>query len=333
MGTSFPLFPPRDRKPNPTPESVEAALLMETRRQLLNQLHMGTLQPGDRLPSIRQKARETGADHRTVAAIYRALEDEGLVEVRGRSGVRVAERQVKIAEREREGWLAGILAEGWGQGVASGTLQSLLSQGTAGSGLRCLCVESNEDQMLAYCHELGELTGMEMQSLYLSEEDCGAVRDEQVKERLMQAIAAADIVVTTEYHAMAVRRMIGEQGPPLVVLRINPQLANAVRTRLAAGTLTVVAVSQEFGKRLRLMYADTIRDPSQIRVVIADRIANGEGLDPREPVLLTRAARQRLSRRIPRRLVFPHSPTIAPETLQELAAAVVRRNLAEARQS
>lgn len=333
MSTSFPLFPPSDPKPKPTFESAKAALMKEIRRQLLNQFHMGKLRPGDRLPSIREKARESGADHRTVAAVYRALEGEGLVEVRDRSGVRVGKRQAAIAEREREGWIADVLAQGWGQGVASGALQSLLAQSTTGSGLRCLCVESNEDQMVAYCQELGELTGMEMQGVYVEEEDCTVVHKEQVKERLRDGIAAADIVVTTEYHAVAVRRMISEEAPPLVVLHINPQLANAVRARLAEGPLTVVAASQQFGKRLQLMYEDAVREPAQIRVVLADEIVGRAALDPREPVLLTRAARRRLSRYVPRRLVFPHSPTIAGETLHELAAAMVRLNLGALRQN
>jgi DNA-binding transcriptional regulator YhcF (GntR family) len=60
------------------------------RDRILNALHLGTLRPGDRLPSIRTLWREMGVDHRVVAQAYRSLEAEGLVEVRGRSGVSVA---------------------------------------------------------------------------------------------------------------------------------------------------------------------------------------------------------------------------------------------------
>src|SRR4051812_23472079 len=50
-------------------------------------LHVGRLRRGDPLPSIRAVARDFGADHRAVAAAYRVLEAEGLVEIRPGAGV------------------------------------------------------------------------------------------------------------------------------------------------------------------------------------------------------------------------------------------------------
>jgi hypothetical protein len=42
-------------------------------------------------------------------------------------------------------------------------------------------------------------------------------------------------------------------------------------------------------------------------------------LDPQEPVLLTRAARRRLGN-VDVPMIFPHSPTISPDTARLLAA-------------
>lgn len=328
MVLSFPILPDGGRRGG-APASGSDPLLGRLRARLLNELHMGTRRAGDRLPSIRAMARETGEDHRVVARAYHALEQEGLVEVRGRSGVWVADPQENgAAAAEETGWMAEVLASGWERGISCADQRAKLERCADGSGLRCACVESNEDQMVAYCRELGQLTRMRMEPVYVAPNDCEWVTDPAVRERTAQELAAADLVVTTQYHSVAVRRLLGADPVPVVVLRINPALAQAVRDRLARAHLTVVSASREFGDRLRLMYADSMRSPDRIRVVLAEHAAQPGALDPGEPVLLTRAARERMGRAAPRRLVFGHSPTVAPETLHELAEAVVRANLA-----
>lgn len=49
------------------------------------------LEPGDRLPTIRGLASELGVNANTVAAAYRELERDGIVETNRRAGTRVAE--------------------------------------------------------------------------------------------------------------------------------------------------------------------------------------------------------------------------------------------------
>ena len=88
------------------------------RSRVLAGSHGGHLRPGDRLPTYREVAGQTGLDLRSVARIYRALEDERLVEVgdayAGRlRGVRADDRDaiarldrarpilISIAARER----------------------------------------------------------------------------------------------------------------------------------------------------------------------------------------------------------------------------------------
>src|SRR5437667_12713383 len=64
------------------------ATVAETRRQrLVTALHLGTLHGGDRLPSLRDVGAEMHTDPRVVMAAYRQLSEEGLVQLRPRSGV------------------------------------------------------------------------------------------------------------------------------------------------------------------------------------------------------------------------------------------------------
>jgi GntR family transcriptional regulator len=61
---------------------------------------LGTLNPGDPLPSVRQLAAELGVNPNTVQQAYRELEREGLVRVRRGQGTFVADVAVDGAERE-----------------------------------------------------------------------------------------------------------------------------------------------------------------------------------------------------------------------------------------
>jgi DNA-binding transcriptional regulator YhcF (GntR family) len=161
MSLSFPLLSAQPARPE-SESSADMELLDRLRKELANQLHMGVVQPGDRLPSIRAVARSTGMDHRSVARAYHALEEEGLVEVRGRSGVFVADPGTALERAELgewASWLAQTVAEAWQRRLSSARLASLIATFADGSGLRCGCVESNDDQMTAYCAELGGCRG------------------------------------------------------------------------------------------------------------------------------------------------------------------------------
>lgn len=59
----------------------------QVRRQATAQLIAGRLHPGERLPSVRQLARELGVSKTTAERIHESLIDATLVEVRPRSGV------------------------------------------------------------------------------------------------------------------------------------------------------------------------------------------------------------------------------------------------------
>jgi DNA-binding transcriptional regulator YhcF (GntR family) len=69
---------------------------------LARRILRGSLAPGARLPTVRALAEELELAPNTVAKAYRALEDEGLLEGRGRRGTFVTGRLPKrIPGRER----------------------------------------------------------------------------------------------------------------------------------------------------------------------------------------------------------------------------------------
>ncbi|MDY7542917.1 MULTISPECIES: GntR family transcriptional regulator [Cryobacterium] len=59
-------------------------------RQLRSRILAGTLAGGERLPSVRQLARDLGVASGTVAKAYKLLEEDGLVVSRAGAGTRVS---------------------------------------------------------------------------------------------------------------------------------------------------------------------------------------------------------------------------------------------------
>jgi DNA-binding transcriptional regulator YhcF (GntR family) len=314
----------------------ETALSDKLRDRILSALHLGLLQPGDRLPSIRTLWREMGVDHRVVAQAYRVLEDEGLVEVRGRSGVYLAPQDQLGGEvlAETARWMAGVLVEGWKRRMTLAEIPELIRRCTSTVRLRCACVESNVDQMAAYCAELEEQFGLEPVPVYISPIPLPRPDRSVEFHAVEQAIRAADLVVTTSYHSRLVRKAAENVDVPAVTLTVNSEVVETVQRQIRSGGVTLVCVDPEFGNRLRAMYADASEGPEQIRVVLADDAEALAALNRDDAVILTRAARNRLgdaAGELPP-LLLPHSPTFSAHTARELLQLIIRLNLAAAEQ-
>lgn len=311
----------------------ETALSDKLRDRILSSLHLGLLQPGDRLPSIRALWREMGVDHRVVAQAYRILEDEGLVEVRGRSGVYLAPQDQLGGEilAETARWMAGVLVEGWKRRMTLAEIPELIRRCTSTVRLTCACVESNVDQMTAYCAELQEQFGIEAVPVNISPVPLPRPERSVEFHAVEEAIRKADLVVTTSYHSRLVRKAAENVGVPAVTLTVNAEVVETVQRQIRNGGVTLVCVDPEFGNRLRAMYAEAVDDPEQIRVVLADDPEAVARLNREEPVMLTRAARARLGDgfQFPP-LLLPHSPTFSAHTARELLQLIIRLNLSAA---
>ncbi|MBW3629364.1 MAG: hypothetical protein KY464_08720 [Gemmatimonadetes bacterium] len=141
---------------------------------------------------------------------------------------------------------------------------------------------------------------------------------------LVDEIGDADLIVTTSFYARAVQGAAERLGTPVVMLTTHPAFEAEIRRRLEAGRLTVVAVDPRFGERIRTVYGED-RNDNRTQVILADDAQAVAELDPAEPVLLTRAAHERLGD-VDLTLLFPHSPSFSPHSARELAEALIRLN-------
>lgn len=84
-------------------------------RQIIEQVKFsiarGDLEPGDRLPTVRQLAVDLSINLNTVIRAYRELEIEGVIETQQGSGTFVGQKRPKIDDLEKQRMLDQILTE------------------------------------------------------------------------------------------------------------------------------------------------------------------------------------------------------------------------------
>lgn len=83
----------------------------QVKEQIAAAIEAGSLQPADRLPTVRQLAADLGLAANTVARSYRELELAGLLETRGRHGTFIAAHSSptrKLAAREARNFVRSM---------------------------------------------------------------------------------------------------------------------------------------------------------------------------------------------------------------------------------
>src|SRR3954463_2574479 len=78
--------------PHASPPPSAGAPHRQLADSLLHFIHEGTLRPGEKLPSVREAARQHQVSTRTVVKAYARLENVGAIEARAQSGFYVRPR-------------------------------------------------------------------------------------------------------------------------------------------------------------------------------------------------------------------------------------------------
>jgi DNA-binding transcriptional regulator YhcF (GntR family) len=262
------------------------------RRRIVADLHLGRLKPGARLPSLRTVARELNVSIRAAARGYAQLERDGLVTVRGRSGIYlVAPFAVDIQLEEPLAWYAEMLKDAWARRIALTEVTSVLHE-LVQHPLRAGCVESTEDHMEAFCAELAEDFALTTTSIKLTPN--GATVD-GVEMSMPDALANVDFVVTTAFHAADVHEAAETLKKPVVLVSVNDTLLETFETQLRAGAVSVIADDPAFVQRFRTYLIERFRNRVDLRVFAIDEISGNRTLTSDSTLLYTRAARKRLN--------------------------------------
>lgn len=301
------------------------------RDYVVGRIHIGQFHSGDQLPSYRELSEAWGVDHRVIARAYKAIEEEGLVEVRGRSGVYLAPQQKIAGEMlpDTARWVAEeVLTEAWKRRIKIPDLPEFVRHCTSSVKVRTACVESTADHRHLLCTELQTWFGFDTTPVSASDLDragrsstrgigTGRMND------LPAAVRSADLLVTTSFHGTNVHAMADALQKPYVIVTLHPAGLEVIHRHLRRERLTLICVDSGLGDRLKSVVPPDCAD--RIRVVLTRDRSTLDQLDPREPLLVSTAARARLRRNLPS--ILQDLPALSPESTAELSHLLIRFNL------
>jgi DNA-binding transcriptional regulator YhcF (GntR family) len=291
------------------------------RRRIVSGLHLGTLAHGDRLPSTRELSDEFRVAPRTVMAAYRELEQDGLVELRPRSGIYVAASHASGGGilTQLAGWVVEVLVQGLTRNVPPIEFPERVRRCLETLRLRAICVAGNRDQLHSLCTELRADYGLETDGIELEQ-----LSTPDDVTRL--ALRRADVLVTIALHAAEVQRRARELGKPWIVVSLRPDLMSEVRRRLATEAVYFVATDPRFGDALRRIFEPT-GHASNVRLVVLGR-DDPEEIPDGAPAYIMRSARDQLGDSPLAGRVIPTPHVFSTESARELLTFIIRANLA-----
>jgi DNA-binding transcriptional regulator YhcF (GntR family) len=289
------------------------------RQRVISARHFGTLPPDGRLPSARTLAAELEADARVIVAAYQVLEREGLVERRPRSRAFFATRPSLTGRASGlTEWLVDVLSDGLSRDIALPAFPEYARRAVETLRLRAACVECNEDQRVWLCRELRDDYGVEATSLRPD----ALWRDDEPAPELRRV----DLLVTTPFHAAAVRAVADRLRTPWLAVTLRRDLLDEIARLLAAGPLYFVGTDPRFAEKVRQVYA-ALERPGHVRTVTLGE--DDVSAIPRgAPAYVMRTARDRLGGVPPHVRALSTLRVFSEESRRELLRFIVKSNVA-----
>ena len=292
--------------------------VIEVMRQRLHRaLHAGAIRPGDRLPSTRELAREFHEDHRVILAAYRALADEGLVELRPRGGAYATTGggQNGALPLPAEGWLAGILSGAVARGIPLPELHDWLRRADSTLRLRAGVVATTPDQIDGVRRELLDDYGIESEG----------IPADALERAERTTLRHVDLLVTTAAQETGVAAAAGRLGKPHVVATVRPDLIGGEWRLLLRQPVYVIVRDERFAEMLTRFFAGTPGSENLCIVVVG---RDDLGIIPDgAPTYVTRSAREALGDTRIRGSILPAARVFSADASRALVTFVVRANL------
>ncbi|HEX2165948.1 MAG TPA: GntR family transcriptional regulator [Longimicrobiales bacterium] len=242
-----------------------AVILDQLRDRIVTGLYFGNWQPGERLPSIRDIADAESVDRKTAAAAYHRLEEEGLVEVKARSGVFLRDERENGTrngnggplEKLQRRWLKNTYDGARALGLDTRTVLRVFGAVAEVEANPVPVVEEDEATARTVAEELRDCVGIDARPVSLADVTArGSV------------FASAAFAVTTPYYAARVSRAL--PGTPLIIATLSLDLLYSLMERAAVGMILVVVPSQWIASRVEAALRQRAPNMDRTRVVAAD---------------------------------------------------------------
>jgi DNA-binding transcriptional regulator YhcF (GntR family) len=245
-----------------------AVILDQLRDRIVTGLYFGNWQPGERLPSIRDIADAESVDRKTAAAAYHRLEEEGLVEVKPRSGVFLRDEHVNgdhgkpgPLERLQKRWLKNTYDGARALGLDTRVVLRLFSAVADVENTPVPVIDEDEATARTVAEELRQAVGLDARPLMLHD----------VSSRLAH-FAGSPFAITTPYFAGRVAALI--PTTPLIVATLSLDLLYSVLARFEGASILIVVPSDWIARRVESALRQRGGQFEGTRVVVA-----GNGTD------------------------------------------------------
>ena len=316
-------MPPPSRPEVPIIPSRRLAIAEALRERVLGGVHLGTLEPGAKLPSLRTIAEEMHADPRLVHTAYRQLAAEGLVQLRPRSGIFVANGagQADALLPQTAGWVVDMFVLALSHGLAPTELRRQARMCLDSVRVRAACVECNDDQIHALCEEVHRDYGIMA---------AGVERDDVLRRGVPpRALEGANFIVTTRFHANELQERAARLNKPVIVVSLAPAFVAEIRRLVAEGPLYFLCTDPRFAAKLPHIFAG-LRTTIQAVVVGRDPL---DGIPRDATVYAMPSARERLPSRWRHPRVVTAPGVFSASSARDILTAIVLRNLQAVRAS
>ena len=231
----------------PTQGGTRSHPFERVREHLLVSLHLGRLQPGDRVPSVRRFAVMAGMNRKTVHRAYRALVDEGFLAVRPGAGTFVAASPGPHPSARREDELIHVVnrcrSEAHALGMTATSFADFVQNALNGGlkGLPIAVVECNLEQT--------DMIGREVRAGLHAE--TRPVLLETLLADPAAALSGVWGIVTTDCHRAEVERAAQTVGTPVYRVALDPEFPRRI-LRVAKSRSVVLCVRDpRFGSVFR----------------------------------------------------------------------------------
>ncbi len=287
------------------------------RDRIRDAAEMGAMKTGDRLPGTRTLASELGVDPRLVASALRRLEQEGLVDMRPRSGVYLAAQKGAT-----QGdivlpldWAAEIISQAIERGVPAHRLSAAVERMTDTNKVRAAVIAATSDQAVGMVRELQDDYGITSAATFPEQ-----LRGAQFPKSLLRA----HLIVTTLDLATSMRKIAAELGKQLIVVRVRLDLFTQDGIALVSGPVFVVVADPRFRAILR-QAIKPLPGAANVKIVLANS-DELPGIPPDARTYVTESARRMLGRgELPGRMITPRR-IFSSETVREITAFLVAFN-------
>lgn len=298
-----------------TREEIADAL----RGRILRGLHARAVEADDRLPSARDlRAEFGGVDHRIILDAYRQLEREGLVEIRPRGGIYVAERPAHgSVPLPSAAWLTELLAQGIAREIPLSDLSQWIRGAATTLRIRTVAIQTNADQIAGLSRELRDDYGLQVTGV--------DVRILGHKTDLPVDVRHARLLVSTPGCESEVRVVAERLNKKLIIVDIRPDLIGGEWRLLLRRPVYVVMADERFVESLHRFFVNT-PGAENIRPVVLGRDSL-DSIPDSANVYVTRGARDKLGGTAVRGRLLPATRLFSAASSRELVQFIVESNL------